>query len=397
MIERAVRLLTAGWRSLQTGWGLLRSVRGVGAEWRDQRPTLGGVFLCLSGVIIGYVPLTMASSLLLGNFISAVGLLFAALVFMTGCFVLYRPDLSTELGVVGAVFSLLSLFGAMGGLFVGMFLGFVGGSYAFAWVPPEERDRFEAASDATDADSSDEDGSGGSDGGKTAIFGVVAALVVLAVLVYAPTPVADAATGTGTGGYRFPNQTQNGGFLVSTNSLASGFTATWERHQVTTDTSNQQGLSMAQFLVRDDLEIHDVTIRKNVTYDDPNTDYGTEPNGSIVLSIERGSMQGDPSLKINHSELYFERFASSNEAGLCTLGISFSNVWARDPYNWYPVPGGCNFEAKNVTMLAHSMYVDDLHGRNFSLRVQDGGFDRVSYNESTCSDGGSFYPGCSDS
>jgi hypothetical protein len=41
-----------------------------------------------------------------------------------------RPDYGLYAGPLGVVFSLLSLIGALGGLFVGMFLGVVGGFLA---------------------------------------------------------------------------------------------------------------------------------------------------------------------------------------------------------------------------------------------------------------------------
>ncbi|MFB6166116.1 MAG: DUF6114 domain-containing protein [Haloarculaceae archaeon] len=376
-------------------------------EWRATRPFWGGVLLILGGVLMAAVPLQMSSSLLLGSYVSTIGLLFAALVLLAGVFALYRPELADLLGIAGAVFSLLSLFGALGGLFVGMFLGFAGGAYCFAWIPPDEREAYLAARAADGDDGDGEEDAAEDDGegtasltGKTAGLAIVAALLVLAVLAFtlAAPPANGFILGWGSTsqGYRFPNQTQNGGFVMSTSSLASGFLATWHRYQACPDTSNNQSLCMAEFVVNDDLEIHNVTISKNITYNSPNANYQYPADGSVVMKIGGGTMTGNPSLKINHSELYFDYFASANSLTLCTLGLSYHHVWSLSPYSWYPVSAGCNFEATNVTMLAHSMSVTDLNGKNFTLFAKDGGFHSIRYNKSTCSDGGAFNPGCSD-
>lgn len=107
-------------------------------DWRRERPFLGGLLLILSGLIIAYVPMQFATELLLvGGSFTFVGLLFAALVFLTGLFALMRPDLSRELGILGITMSILSIFGALGGLVVGMLVGIVGGNLCVAWRQPD--------------------------------------------------------------------------------------------------------------------------------------------------------------------------------------------------------------------------------------------------------------------
>lgn len=104
-------------------------------DWRRGRPFLGGVLLMVSGVLIAYVPLQYAAELLLvGGAFTFVGLVVAVSAFLCGLFALMRPDLSTMIGVTGVAMSILSIFGALGGLVVGMVVGIVGGNLCIAWA-----------------------------------------------------------------------------------------------------------------------------------------------------------------------------------------------------------------------------------------------------------------------
>lgn len=110
-------------------------------EWRRERPFLGAVMLLLAGVVIAFVPLQFATELLLiGGSLTFIGLLFATLVFLTGVFALLRPDFSREIGILGIAMSILSIFGALGGLVVGLVIGVLGGNLCMAWRPPEHAD-----------------------------------------------------------------------------------------------------------------------------------------------------------------------------------------------------------------------------------------------------------------
>jgi hypothetical protein len=107
-------------------------------EWKRQRPFWGGVLLMLAGAAIAYVPLQFATELaVIGGSFTVIGLVFAVLVFLIGSFVLVRPEVSTVLGVAGIAFSILSIFGALGGLFIGMLLGIAGGNLCIAWQNPD--------------------------------------------------------------------------------------------------------------------------------------------------------------------------------------------------------------------------------------------------------------------
>ena len=119
--------------------------------WRSERPFWGGAMLMLAGLVIGWVPAQFAPELVfIGGTFTIIGLVFAAFVFLTGAFALYRPELSTILGISGVTLSILSLLGALGGLFVGMMIGIVGGNLCVAWQP---RDAGDEAEDATAAPS----------------------------------------------------------------------------------------------------------------------------------------------------------------------------------------------------------------------------------------------------
>lgn len=111
------------------------------AAWRAERPFLGAVLLLVAGVIVGYVPLQFTMELLLvGGAFTAIGLVFAVLLFLTGVFALVRPDLSTILGIAGVAFSILSVVGGLGGLLIGLLIGIVGSNLLIAWQPPGTRE-----------------------------------------------------------------------------------------------------------------------------------------------------------------------------------------------------------------------------------------------------------------
>jgi hypothetical protein len=119
----------------------LRQRQAAFAAWRAERPFLGGVLLLLAGVVIGYVPLQFAGELIfIGGSFTIIGLVFATFVFLCGAFALWMPEHSTVFGVAGVALAILSLMGALGGLFVGMLLGILGGNLCVAWHPPEGAD-----------------------------------------------------------------------------------------------------------------------------------------------------------------------------------------------------------------------------------------------------------------
>lgn len=112
------------------------------SAWRRQRPFMGGVLLCLAGIIITWVPMQILPDLIFiggqtAGFL-AIGAMFGVFTFLTGVFALYRPDLSRMLGAIGVVLAILSLFGSLGGLLFGMLFGIIGGNLCIAWRSEEE-------------------------------------------------------------------------------------------------------------------------------------------------------------------------------------------------------------------------------------------------------------------
>jgi len=110
--------------------------------WRAGRPFLGGLLLCLAGVLITWVPMQILPDLAfiggqMAGFL-AIGALFGVFVFLTGTYVLVKPAHADVAGVVGTVLSIFSLFGSLGGLLVGMLLGILGGNLCLAWKPRDE-------------------------------------------------------------------------------------------------------------------------------------------------------------------------------------------------------------------------------------------------------------------
>lgn len=107
-------------------------------EWRQGRPFMGALLLMIGGIIIGWVPIQFATELaIIGGSFTVIGLVFAAMVFLTGAFVMARPEMSTIFGVIGIALSILSLIGALGGMFVGMLVGIAGGNLCIAWRNPD--------------------------------------------------------------------------------------------------------------------------------------------------------------------------------------------------------------------------------------------------------------------
>jgi len=119
----------------------LRDPGGQFREWQRPRPLLGGALLCLGALLIGWVPVQFTTELLLiGGTFTMLGLFFASLVAFCGVGALAKPEFAPVFGAFGVAFSTLSLFGALGGLLIGMVVGTAGGVLCYAWDPPADVD-----------------------------------------------------------------------------------------------------------------------------------------------------------------------------------------------------------------------------------------------------------------
>ncbi len=100
-------------------------------------PVAGPVVVVLAGVVIAAVPLQFGDFLAVFGADGApvVGLGIGGALVLVGVTASLLPSFTTELGAVAIVLSLLSVFGAVGGLVVGLLLGVVGGSLCVAWKP----------------------------------------------------------------------------------------------------------------------------------------------------------------------------------------------------------------------------------------------------------------------
>jgi len=104
------------------------------------RPVVGPLVLIAAGAVVAYVPLRFQDLLsIIGGGSPVVGFLVGSALACRGLAVHAAPSFSTELGVVAMALSVLSVFGALGGLVVDLVLGRLGANVCIAWQPaPEE-------------------------------------------------------------------------------------------------------------------------------------------------------------------------------------------------------------------------------------------------------------------
>jgi hypothetical protein len=116
--------------------------RSAFRRWRRSRPFWGGLLLVLGGLEMLLIPLTGVLArgqikLVIYVGIGGVfGILIGALLIACGLALWFSPVHKTFYAIAGLLLSLLSFIGTnLGGFFIGMLLGIVGGSLAFAWTP----------------------------------------------------------------------------------------------------------------------------------------------------------------------------------------------------------------------------------------------------------------------
>jgi hypothetical protein len=111
-------------------------------RWRQSRPFWGGLLLILAGAELVLIPLT---GILLHGAIKLViyigiggvfGVLIGLLLITAGLLLWISPAHKTFYAIAGVILAVLSFIASnLGGFFLGMLLGIIGGSLAFAWTP----------------------------------------------------------------------------------------------------------------------------------------------------------------------------------------------------------------------------------------------------------------------
>jgi hypothetical protein len=108
--------------------------------WRRTRPFWGGLFLVLSGLefyLSGHLDVLPVKLSFGGQ--SFLAWLIPIALLLCGLLVWYTPGQRAFYGILGAAISVAALIGLnLGGFFVGMIFGIVGGALAFSWTPLPE-------------------------------------------------------------------------------------------------------------------------------------------------------------------------------------------------------------------------------------------------------------------
>ena len=131
--------ITRGWRAFR--------------RWRRTRPFWGGLFLALSGVeIFGTTQMSLAGLSFQMGPTGFLSWLIPTILVACGMLMWFTPQQRMFYAIVGSVTAVFSLIAVnLGGFFIGLLLGMVGGALGFAWTPtaPAQPD---APDDGPDSD-----------------------------------------------------------------------------------------------------------------------------------------------------------------------------------------------------------------------------------------------------
>ena len=108
-----------------------------------RRPTAAFILSLIAGiliVIVGFVVMVAGTILTIpvggaGGIPGLYGAICGILVILGGLMLYSRPKRNVVWGFVIIVFSILSLYGALGGLYIGLVLGVIGGILGIRWKP----------------------------------------------------------------------------------------------------------------------------------------------------------------------------------------------------------------------------------------------------------------------
>lgn len=112
-------------------------------SWRHRRPFIGGILTVLAGVEIFF-----SGQLDVGKLHVQVGIeglqatIIPVLLVLLGILAIAMPAHRIFYGVISLAISVYSLIGVnLGGFFIGMLLGAIGGIVTVAWMPPGDTDK----------------------------------------------------------------------------------------------------------------------------------------------------------------------------------------------------------------------------------------------------------------
>jgi hypothetical protein len=117
-------------------WGRLAPVIVAWRRWRHSRPFWGGFFVLLGGTVIMLSERAPLPIMVHIGLQGVAGYLVPAVLLLCGVLLWFNPAQRTFYSLLAVLLALGSwITSNLGGFFVGMLLGLVGGSLAFAWQP----------------------------------------------------------------------------------------------------------------------------------------------------------------------------------------------------------------------------------------------------------------------
>jgi hypothetical protein len=117
--------------------GILTLIGGLTVTYVGMRR-----FELMDDMMRGYRYAFAAGPAYFTQFISVIGILgiiFGAIIILGAVMLNRKPGQHQTWGVVILIFSILSIFGGMGGYLVGLILGIVGGALAISWNPTQTK------------------------------------------------------------------------------------------------------------------------------------------------------------------------------------------------------------------------------------------------------------------
>jgi len=119
-----------------TGAHRVRAARRTFRAFRRTRPFWGGLWLLVGGWLVLRLSMVSAHVVVAGGLTAVGGWLTGGGMIACGLATWAAPSQRYVLGVVGSLLAITSLVVSnLGGLFVGMFAGLVGGAMTLAWGP----------------------------------------------------------------------------------------------------------------------------------------------------------------------------------------------------------------------------------------------------------------------